>query len=68
MAILNIAKHHRNHEAIELTSLKMLELKYYRVAQFKEILKNKTYQESSNDLEILVPKSHENLRGHAYYY
>jgi transposase len=68
MAILNMAKHHQDHEAIELTCKKMLGLKYYKVSHFKEILKNKTYQESLDDLGALVPQSHANLRGNAYYH
>jgi len=67
MAILNTAKHHRDRHVIELTCKKMLELKYYRVSHFKEILKNKTYQESPDPANVLVPKTHLNLRGSAYY-
>jgi transposase len=67
MAILNEAKHYHNRQIIEMTSKKMLELKYYRVANFKEILKNKTYLESQDPSSVLVPKTQVNLRGRAYY-
>ncbi|MBN2436336.1 MAG: IS21 family transposase [Spirochaetes bacterium] len=67
MAILNAAKHYDNIKAIELTSKKMLELRCYKVAHFKDILKNKTWQDDQKT-NTLLPKSHENLRGHSYYY
>lgn len=67
IAILNEAKHYRNRQIIEMTSKKMLELKYYRVANFKEILKNKTYLESQDPSSVLVPQTLVNLRGRAYY-
>ncbi|MCX6013476.1 MAG: IS21 family transposase, partial [Chloroflexi bacterium] len=68
MAILNIAKYHKDIQSIELTSKKMLELKYHRVIHFTDILKNKTYIESPDDNSIaLFPQGHENLRGNTYY-
>lgn len=67
MAILSTAKHYHDRQIIELTCKKMLELKYYRVSHFKEILKNKTYQESPDPASVLVPKTHLNLRGSTYY-
>jgi len=67
IAILSAAKHYRNPQVIEMTSKKMLELKYYRVANFKEILKNKTYLEYQDPSSVLVPKTQVNLRGSAYY-
>jgi transposase len=67
MAILNAAKYHRDIQAVELTSKKMLELKCYKVAHFKDILKNKTYNQSQSTSEALLPQKHQNLRGHSYY-
>ena len=67
LAILNAAKHHGDKHAIELTSKKMLELKCYKVSNFKDILKHKTYQDSQDGSTTLVPQRHENLRGHSYY-
>jgi len=67
MAILNTAKYHNNSHAIELTSKKMLELKLYKVSHFKDILKNKTYNQSQDRFIALFPKRHANLRGESYY-
>jgi transposase len=67
MAILNMAKYHNDIQAFELTSKKMLELKYRKVSHFKDILKNKTYIESQDKSIALFPQSHENLRGNTYY-
>ena len=49
------------------TSKKMLELKYYQVSRFKDILKNKSYLSEEN-ADPLIPPTHRNLRGSAYYY
>jgi transposase len=68
MAILNMAKYNNDSQAVELTSKKMLELKYYKVSHFKDILKNKTYRESQDQSIALFPQSHENLRGNTYYH
>jgi len=68
MAILNIAKYHHDTQAIELTSKKMLELKRFKVSNFKEILKNKTYKDDQDTSTALYPQTHKNLRGHLYYH
>ena len=67
MAILNAAKYHGDIQAVELTSKKMLELECYKVSHFKDILKHKTYHDSQDISNTLVPQRHENLRGHTYY-
>jgi transposase len=67
MAILGMAKNHRDIEAVELTSKKMLELKLCKVAHFKEILKTKSYIDPPDNAIALFPPEHKNLRGHAYY-
>jgi transposase len=67
MAILSAAKKHKDSQAIEMTSQKMLELKCYKVKHFKEILKNKTYNDARNAPAALYPGMHENIRGHNYY-
>ena len=67
LAILNAARYHSDKQAIELTSKKMLELKYYQVSRFKDILKNKSYLSEEN-ADPLIPPTHRNLRGSAYYY
>lgn len=67
MAILTTAKRHNDSQAIELTSKKMLELKCYKVKHFKEILKNKTYNDTHDRPSALYPGIHENIRGSIYY-
>ena len=67
LAILKEAKNHGDINAIELTSKKMLELECYKVSHFKDILKHKTYQDTQDVSNILVPQQHENLRGQSYY-
>jgi len=68
MAILNTAKKHNNAQAIELTSQKMLKLKCYRVKHFRDMLKNKTYQDMHDQSLELFPGIHENIRGNSYYH
>ncbi len=67
MAILNTAKKHNDLQAIELTSKKMLALKCYKVKHFRDILKNKTYNDTQDQSVKLYPVIHENVRGHSYY-
>jgi len=67
LAILNAAKYHHNLEAVELTCKKMLELRRFKVSHFKDILKNKTYDDSQSQTDALLPQKHENLRGNKYY-
>jgi transposase len=67
LAILNEAKCQKDHQAVELTSKKMLELKCYKACHFKDILKHKTYNDPENSDNTLVPQHHGNLRGHTYY-
>jgi len=48
-------------------SMRMLELRLYRVKHFKAILSNKVY-DIADTATVLVPDSHhENVRGQAYY-
>jgi transposase len=68
LAILKEAKHHGDRHAVELTSKKMLELECYRVSHFKDILKHKTYQDTRDISNTLIPQRHENLRGQSYYH
>jgi transposase len=68
MAILHAAKYQHDNQAVELTSKKMLELRCYKVANFKDILKNKTYRDSQNTSTALLPQNHDNLRGNSYYH
>lgn len=52
---------------IEAVSLRMLELRLYRVKHFKAILSNKTCN-AVETATVLVPDNHhENVRGQAYY-
>ncbi len=67
IAILQIAKHHKDVKAIELTSKRMLAFQLHKVANFKKILKNKTYEQSTENSLLLFPKEHKNLRGNTYY-
>jgi len=68
LAILKEAKHHGDNHAVELTSKKMLELECYKVANFKDILKHKTYNDSHEQTATPMPTQHENLRGRTYYH
>ena len=67
MAILNAAKHHGDKTAVELTSKKMLDLSCYKVSNFRDILKHKTWQETQES-HPLLPQHHENVRGETYYH
>ncbi len=67
LAILKEAKNHGDRHAVELTSKKMLELECYKVSHFKDILKHKTWQDTRDISDTLVPQQHENLRGQSYY-
>ena len=68
IAILQIAKHHKDVRAIELTGKRMLAYRLYKVSHFKEILKNKTYEQSTENAPLLLPKEHKNLSGNTYYH
>lgn len=66
---LGILNHARKVETqvVEAASRKMLELRSYRLAHFREIIKNRTYQ---TDLPLSVDPpegDHENIRGEEYY-
>ena len=67
IAILQIAKHHNDVNAIELTSKRMLDFHLHKVSHFKKILKNKTYKQTPENSLLLFPKEHKNIRGNTYY-
>ena len=58
-----------DHSIVEAVSRRMLELKLYRVKNFKNILSNKTYSQAPDEpLEMTPPDSyHENVRGQKCY-
>ncbi|MEA3285805.1 MAG: hypothetical protein U9Q77_00320, partial [Candidatus Marinimicrobia bacterium] len=66
--ILSRAKGEDN-SRVEAVSKRMLELKLYRVKNFKNILSNKTYSQALDEpLEMTPPDSHhENVRGQQCY-
>ena len=68
LGILSRAKG-EDHSIVEAVSRRMLELKLYRVKNFKNILSNKTYSQALDEpLEMTPPDSyHENVRGQQCY-
>ncbi|MEA3288188.1 MAG: IS21 family transposase [Candidatus Marinimicrobia bacterium] len=68
LGILSRAKGEDN-SRVEAVSKRMLELKLYRVKNFKNILSNKTYSQTLDEpLEMTPPDSHhENVRGQQCY-
>jgi hypothetical protein len=66
MGILHYAKKVQP-PIVEAASKKMLALQSYRVAHFRDIIKNKTYQ-LDLPLTVITPDhDHENVRGEDYY-
>ncbi len=62
LGILNHAKGIDSPVALEMTAQMMLELKSYKVAHFKDILKSKRYLPAPEERELPLPQQHANLR------